>query len=464
MRVRRSMTAMVWTLASCCLPRFASAQPQTQTSQQAEQRAVPPVPATPVPLGVNGQLASWLQVRGEFRTRIEGFSGGGFGDNGDAYWMDRFRLNATVRPSKSLAFVVQGQDSRAFDKTAGSQVAPFRDTLDLRVAYGEIGSNSTVRIGRQELAFGEQRLLGPLPWTNTARSFDGARVTLKSKLGQVDAFAASVVTIDPTGFDKSGSGNLISGAYGSFTAVIPKQVIEPYFFWRQSRDIAAELGGLAPLHQATTGLRVAGKLPAALDYSGEVAVQTGSVGPDSVMAWAGHSAIGKTLTGTPGHPRMFAEYNYASGDADRADGTRGTFDQLYPTGHDKLGLADQVGWKNIHGARGGVEIKPTAKWQLAGSYHSWWLASATDGLYGASGALVTRSPTGTAGRQVGQEVDAQLAYAYSPQLQIGAGYAHLIPGEFLNNMTPGHSYNYPYVMVTYVFLGEKPAIRRRKAQ
>jgi len=31
-------------------------------------------------------------------------------------------------------------------------------------------------------------------------------------------------------------------------------------------------------------------------------------------------------------------------------------------------------------------------------------------------------------------------------------------------MTPGHSYNYPYVMVTYVFLGEKPAIRGRKAQ
>ena len=69
-----------------------------------------PTPATPqpVPLGINGQLASWLQVRGEFRTRIEGFTGGGFTESEDAYWMDRFRLNATVRPSKSLVFVVQG--------------------------------------------------------------------------------------------------------------------------------------------------------------------------------------------------------------------------------------------------------------------------------------------------------------------------------------------------------------------
>jgi hypothetical protein len=246
--------------------------------------------------------------------------------------------------------------------------------------------------------------------------------------------------------------------------VIPKQVVEPYFLWRQSRDIAAELGGLAPLHQATTGLRMAGKLPAALDYSGELAVQTGSVGPDDVRAWAGHSAVGKTLNGAPGHPRVFGEYNYASGDADRTDGARGTFDQLYPTGHDKLGLADQIGWRNIHDARAGVEIKPAAKWQVGGSYHSFWLASPTDALYSASGALVTRSPDGIAGRHVGQEIDGQLAYAYSPQLQIGAGYAHLIPGEFLKSTTPGHSYNFPYVMATYVFLGEKPAMGGRKPQ
>ena len=78
------------------LPLLAAAQTPTPTTPQ------------PVPLGIDGQLASWLQVRGEFRTRIEGFTGGGFTESEDAYWMDRFRLNATVRPSKSLVFVVQG--------------------------------------------------------------------------------------------------------------------------------------------------------------------------------------------------------------------------------------------------------------------------------------------------------------------------------------------------------------------
>jgi hypothetical protein len=217
----------------------------------------------PSPLGLDGQLTPWLLVRGEVRTRVEGFTGNGFSPgNDDAYWMDRFRLSATVRASRTVNFFVQAQDSRAFDKTTGGLVAPMRDTLDLRQAYGEVtATHATVRVGRQDLAFGEQRLIGNLPWTNVARSFDAGRLTLKRKGAQVDLFAASVVNISPDAFDKSGNGNILYGAYGSLTALIPKQTVEPYFLWRQSTNVAAELGGLAALHQSTTGIRLAGKVP-----------------------------------------------------------------------------------------------------------------------------------------------------------------------------------------------------------
>ena len=79
-------------------------------------------------------------------------------------------------------------------------------------------------------------------------------------------------------------------------------------------------------------------------------------------------------------------------------------------------------------------------------------------------ALGERSATGTAGKHVGQEIDVQTAFTYSPQLQITAGYAYLVPGTFLENTTPGASYRYPFVMVTYVFLGEKPAIGGRQTR
>ena len=43
----------------------------------------------------------------------------------------------------------------------------------------------------------------------------------------------------------------------------------------------------------------------------------------------------------------------------------------------------------------------------------------------------------------------------TPQLQLAAGYAHIINGGFLKEATPGASYSYPYVMATYVFLAEQ---------
>jgi len=48
---------------------------------------------------------------------------------------------------------------------------PFQNTMDLRLAYMEIGETekgtAALRVGRQELVFGDQRLIGHLNWVNT---------------------------------------------------------------------------------------------------------------------------------------------------------------------------------------------------------------------------------------------------------------------------------------------------------
>src|SRR5439155_23676578 len=106
------------------------AAPTAPTGQSVPQVNPVPRPSVPPPVGLTGRFAPWLQVRGEFRNRIEGFDGSGFKpDSSDGYMLDRFRLNATVTPSKSVKFVVQVQDARTFDKSAGGSAVPFRDTL-----------------------------------------------------------------------------------------------------------------------------------------------------------------------------------------------------------------------------------------------------------------------------------------------------------------------------------------------
>lgn len=431
----------------------------TARAQQNDQQQPPVRTSPPFPNRANEALPPWLRVRGEFRERFEGFAHSGFTpERDDSYFLSRLRINAVVAPNRLFSATVQLQDARVAQKEVGPTTPPFRGPLDLRMAYADIGDVQkgvvSIRAGRQELAFGEQRLIGHLNWTNTARSFDGARATIRRGGFQVDVFAASVVRIEADSFDESGNGNKLGGAYGSLSKLVPNAVVEPYFLWRADRGLRTESATTGNLNQKTIGTRFNGKLPAGLDYGIEVAGQTGSLGSDSIGAWAGHWQLRESFAGSL-NLRLIGEFNYASGDANATDGARGTFDQLYPTGHDKLGLADQVGWRNIRHTRAGLEITPVRGWPVTASHHAWWLANRHDSLYNAGGAPIARVAGGAASTHVGQEIDVQLTRAVVPQLLVAGGYAHMFTGSFLKDATPGADYSYPYVMVTYVFLSER---------
>ena len=422
-------------------------------------QAVAATPRAPVANRFNEVLPGWLRMRGEVRERVEGFDGLGFdGSREDLYWLTRLRLNATVTPAKSLSFQVQAQDARVGRKTVVPTGAPFRAPFDMRMAFADIGTPTSpiaLRLGRQELVYGEQRLVGHVSWLNAGRTFDAAKLTVRTPAFSVDAFGASVVRTLVDEFDRSGAGHRFAGVYATTTRLVPAAGVEPYVFWKRDVNLRGERGAVADLQHTTVGVRVAGRLPARLDYGVEMAVQRGAHGAEAVRAWAGHWQLRASLPG-PGAAKLTGEYNYASGDRDPADGVRGTFDQLYPTPHDKYGLADQIGWKNIRHARAGVEFTPLRGLPLAASYHSWWLAETRDAVYTAGSAVLARAAGGAAAApHVGQEVDVQVTRALTPHVALAAGWAHIVPGAFLKATTPGASYSHPYVMVTYVFLAER---------
>jgi hypothetical protein len=434
--------------APAVLAQNAASPPATQSAAAAR---------PPAPNRVNEHLPTWLRVRGEYRVRVEGFEGASFvAGRDDLYALGRVRLNATIAPARALSFQIQAQDARVGGKHIGPTGAPFKAPIDLRMAFADLGaaqSRATLRIGRQELVFGEQRLVGHVSWLNAARTFDGLRITLRGATGTLDGFATSVVRTLDGEFDKSGNGNRFAGVHFSTAAVVARAAFEPYLFWRADRNLPTETGTRGDLRQVTFGVRLAGAMAGGWDYSTETAGQAGSLGTDEVRAWAGHYQV-RTPPIARGL-RAVAEYNVASGDADPADGRRGTFDQLYPTPHDKYGLADQVGWRNVHHARAGMELTRFSVLPIIANYHSWWLVEPRDGLYTAGGAPLARIAAGAPSRHVGQELDIQTTRMLTPQIQLAAGYAHIFTGGFLEAATPGASYSHPYVMVTYVFLAEK---------
>lgn len=405
---------------------------------------------------LNSHLPSWLRFSGEIRLRGAGIFGDFFRpDSNDSYLLTRLRLNMQIKATSWMNFYFQGQDAHLIGKNqTASLPALQRDTMDLRLGYVQFGKENkpvSMRLGRQELAFGEERLIGPANWLNTPRSFDAVSGTVRVSGVRLDVFAASVVKIHDGQFNENTPGNYISGLYTGFSRLVPQATVEPYFFWRRQSGLITESHTPGISNFGTLGFRWVGKTAFNNDYDVEMAKQAGELGSDTIRAWAGHWLLGHALPTKRLAPRVFAEYNYASGDHNGSDRRRGTFDQLFPSAHDLYGLTDQVGWKNIHHVRTGVEIKPKTNWTLGSKYNSYWLADPHDALYNSASVVVAKSPAGHAGVFVGQELDFVSSLKYKQGPVLSGGFGHLFPGTFLQATTPGKSYNFPYASLVYAF-------------
>jgi hypothetical protein len=248
-------------------------------------------------------------------------------------------------------------------------------------------------------------------------------------------------------------GNNLYGVYGSFKNAVPKATLEPYVLWRLAPANARlpETASRGHLNETTIGLRLAGALPAAFDYEIEMDRQTGSLGANSIRAWAGCWGLGRTFRGVATAPRTFIESNYASGSRNPGGHTWGTFDQIYPSNHDKIAFADQFGRKNIQQVRAGIEETIGKKWKLRQTYENLWLATTHDALYSSSGAISIPADPKATSRHIGHEVDISAQYQVNEGITAGFGYARLFTGRFLKMASLGNDYTYPFVYLTYRF-------------
>jgi len=459
MRVNALLALMLWVST----PRWVNAQTSTDSSTAAQSSAAPdPSAAVDPPEGLfpvaklNESLPIWLRIGGQYRGRIESPTGIGYTKTPDFYLLDRLRVHAKIQPKDWLIFYGEVQDARIFFNHHIPNANPFEDTWTLWEGYAQVGSSTAgwadVVAGRQVLVFGDERLIGPSNWLNVGRTFNVARVDLHHSDNKVSVFASSVVPGDSVDLHNALPGNNLYGVYGSFQNTIPKANFEPYVLWRVAPANSAlpETLGRGHLNEVTIGLRVKGTLPADFDYETEFDGQTGSLGAMSIRAWAGYASAGKTFGNIAASPRVFIEGNYASGTKNPAGRDWNTFDQLYPSNHDKYGFADLVGRRNLVQFRAGVEEELTKKWKLKQAFEGFWMATSNDNFYNSSGAIEVLAHPG-ANRHIGNELDLVAEYQLNKGLSFGFGYARLFAGQFLKTTTDGHDYSYPFAYFQYNF-------------
>jgi len=397
------------------------------------------------------KLPSWLQLGGQIRGRFEDPSGTSMVSSGsDAYYLSRIRVDLGIQPVSWLRFFVEAQDARVGGYNTAPAPATIYNPMDLRQGYvavnaeGPLGVGVSLRVGRQELLFGGERLIGPADW-GMSRTFDALDLSVARGNARLDLFAGSAVLIDPTRFDRHKPGEHVYGAYGSIRNVLPGVNVEPYLLFKQTLLIKSEEGAIGDALVVSPGARVFGKAPGRLDYTVELVLQRGSYSGDRVVAMGQSYVAGWTMADSAWKPRVSVEYNYASGDPTSKDGLRGTFDQFYPSNHGYYGMIDQFGWKNLKNRRAGFDCLPHRKLKLRADYNQFYLATVEDSLYNSSGSSIVLNRKATS-NQIGWELNSVALYQWSKIWKFGFGYAHLFAGDYLKQAKAGFGYTYPYWM------------------
>lgn len=334
-----------------------------------------------------------------------------------------------------------------------------------------------LRIGRQELAFGNEWLVSPNldPDPFVATSFDGIRLTYEADAFTVDAFAT---LLSEDGFAEEDGNVSFYGLYGSYRGLQDMEIDAYYLFLRDAREIhdtqfvaavewVEELFGLdqyGPTTLHTVGLRVAG-LRGGWDWYGEAAIQWGDA--DAIGSlfkplgtygdtdarfsnWGANGEVGYTFD-TQYSPRVYLAGAYYGADDNRdisfvewinpfyRPEASVAFNRLF-SGTRHTHFIDGSAFSNFWFVRGGAEAAVTENLTVGVDvlYHR--VVEAFDAPYHVHlvGFKVPVAPsysfwTKEGSKDLGTEALLTASYQYSEDLTFEVGYAHWFTGKAIDD-------------------------------
>lgn len=355
---------------------------------------------------------------------------------------------------------VTGVDFRA---SSGDDIEVYQAFIEADELFG---MPLRLRVGRQELRFGSEFLVGgndggPAPvW---GLSFDAIRLSYAAESYSIDAFMAKLAE----NFSDFGEDDVdFYGVYGSYTG-IENIALDAYWFYLRD-DIAIEdvpgasgfledlFGvddyGTTSLH--TVGLR-AGGARGAWDFEVEAAWQFGGAG--SVGArfaplaygdddadfsqWALNLEAGYSFD-TAWQPRVYLGYAYLGGEDERdlrlvdlagwainpfyTRDASVSFNRLF-SNWSYSAILDGTDLSNVQVYRAGVSAAPTEKLELALDLVYMVTDEPFDRPIPLTGGLFTKEND----EDLGLELGLSASYQYSDDLYFATGWTHLFVGKGL---------------------------------
>lgn len=266
-----------------------------------------------------------LRLRGEADHRTVAVAA-------DFATLSRIRVGVDASLLDWMGVYLQLQDARAWGTESNTLTDAGADNFDLHQGFAELGRTKAfnARLGRQEFALADERLIGAVGWSNTGRSFDGVRLLGEGSGTTWTVFWYNVAERDSllaVGLNPQANQGINDDGWllGGFAA-------------RRMGDATSELTFLVDREALTDesytlNLRVHGQT-GTFQYDAAGAYQ---FGPDR-GAWFGSAKAGVVIAGG----NVAAQLDYLSGDSDPDDDRTKAFNTLYATNHKFYGYMDYI--------------------------------------------------------------------------------------------------------------------------
>lgn len=389
-----------------------------------------------------GQVARWdwgkgkakVWFLGQYRPRLEVFQNRDFqypdsnrpGVPKDSVFIShRARLSVGALLFQRVKVFLQLQDVRQWGSETNTLTDFSADGFDLHQGYSEIKlvDALSLKVGRMELNYDGQRLIGAVGWLQQSRAFDGVLVRYEPKAFQLHAF---YMHLSEQGAPEDDSH--MAAAWFRYRGL---SAFAPTLFYILDHNAPAKR------LRHTFGTTIQGAIQG-FQYGAEFFLQLGNVGEgdsatDIFAYMLALSAKYQLSVKTKPSFRVFAEF--LSGDADTADRTDRVFDTLFATNHKFYGLVDLFLNIPIHTGRRGLmdfgltfAMKPTQGLSLLASFHYFRLFTPT------------QNNNGDAVQELGPEVDVVVKYSMlQGHVVLAGGYGFVIPMEGFQALGRGNS-------------------------
>jgi hypothetical protein len=383
---------------------------------------------------LKGLCSGKLDIGGELRLRYhneKNMRGLGLTGRDDNFWLTRYRMFANYRMNDCIRLYAEYLYADSGGETFNNRpIEENRGEIQNLLVDAKVTDAMTLRVGRQELLYGNQRLISPLDWANTRRTFDGARFLYKGCTWDVDGFFTHPVRRIAANESKIDDTNLDVDFFGLYASRDDLAIgtLDAYYLGLDNSAL--------DFNYHTLGTRVAGKSDGGLLYEFEGGVQFGENSPGYGDHGAGFftGGLGRQLSICTDYcgvwkPTVWFWYDWASGgdDVPAARGDDG-FDHAFPLAHKYLGFMDLFGRRNINDVNAQFITPLGKKMKLMLWYHYFFLDEKTTPYNVNMTPFNAANPAGD--RELGHEIDVVLNVTVNPRHSLLFGYSYFAAGDY----------------------------------